>query len=631
MKRLIPPMLLGIVCLIFQTNNLTAQVDDRCVGFDIEVSTNGIFCDQTRGEIDIKIIGGRSGEYVVEWDNIGNSIWEKRNTFFPFYTITDLPPSTYRIKVMDFRTSCFVEKTVTLVKGDLPEDLELAGNDVGCNGMGSISIFIPKDKPPFRVSLCGPVNASYIANSRNFRIYNLPAGEYQVHFEEDGCTATTTTVVAEGENLPKMSARAVEGNCAISTGAVVIEPSGGKVNDAYTISWEGPTKGSTHLSQTTELSGFITGTYHFTLEDDNGCKALSTVEIDRSGMSIAVAATQSICNQNGSIKVDISSGVAPYTVKWRGGGSEGNKTIEDNSATFSLPQGTYIIEVVDANGCSTFSSTSIKNIPTDLYCSISSRPTTCNEDNGYMKVFISGGKKPYTLSYSGPTSRTVQVNGTTHFHNLPAGLYTTFLQDAEGCSVSESNEVMVGNAQNTVSDFAYSANGTTVFFFNNSTPGTYKWDLGDGSTSTLPSPNHEYSGSGSYEVCLTTSGSCGANTQCQTLQITAFRDLSGVDLQSDQVSKTALSASTNAEGLRVAQNYPNPFVDQTDILFELPEALLTTITIHNNTGSVVYTHTAKYDKGSNLFTFNQNNLASGVYYYTITSGVFSTSKKMLVK
>lgn len=623
-------MFLWIICLVLQANTISAQVD-RCAEFDIELSATGIFCDQSRGQIDVNIIGGISGEYLVEWDNLGNTIWEERNTFFPFYTIVDLPPSTYRVKVMDRRTGCFVMKSITLVKGDLPEDLVLTGNTVECNGMGTISITIPKDKPPFFISLNGPVKANYIANSRNFRIYNLPAGEYEIGFEEDGCVATTTTVVSEGENLPKMSVKALEGNCAISTGAVIVEPSGGIVSGDYTLSWDGPTKGAVNIASTTEIKGLITGAYKFVLTDDNGCKALSMVDIDRSGMSIALATTQSKCNQNGSIKVDVSSGVAPYTITWKGGGAEGSREIANNSTTFSLPQGTYIIEVKDANGCSTYSNTAIIDVPTDLYCSISSKATTCNEANGSMKVFISGGKKPYTLSYSGPVSRTVEANGTVYFHNLPAGVYTTFLQDAEGCFLSESNEVQVGSSQDATASFAYSANGTSVFFFNNSTHGAYAWDFGDGKSSTKTSPSHEYANSGDYEVCLTTTGECGSNTQCQTLNIVAFKDLSGLIGQVGQNSKTELSTTTSAEGMRVAQNYPNPFIDQTEILFELPEALLTTITIHDNAGKVIQKHTAKYEKGSNLFTFNQNNLASGVYYYTISTGNFNVSKSMLIK
>lgn len=630
MNKFIPPIFLWVICLVFQTNTLSAQID-HCAEFDIELSTNGIYCDQSRGEIAINIIGGISGEYLVEWDNLGSTIWEERNTFFPFYTIVDLPPSTYKIKVMDFRTGCFVRKTITLTKGDLPEDLVLIGNEVECNGMGTISITIPKDKPPFFISLNGPIKANYIANSRNFRIYNLPAGEYEIGFEEDGCVATTTTVVSDGENLPKMSVQALEGNCDISTGAVIIEPSGGIINSEYTLSWEGPTKGSLNISSTTEIKGLITGAYRFVLTDDNGCRTVSMVDIDRSGMSIDLATTQSKCSQNGSIKVDISSGAAPYTVFWRGGGSEGSRSIEGSSTTFSLPQGTYIIEVKDANGCSTYSNTAIIDIPTDLYCSISSKATTCNEDNGSMKVFISGGKKPYTLSYSGPVSRTVEANSTVHFHNLPAGVYTTFLQDAAGCFLSESNEVRVGSSEDAAASFAYSANGTSVFFFNSSTYGAYTWNFGDGKSSTKISPSHDYATSGDYEVCLTTTGECGSNTQCQIVKIVAFTDLSGIGGTQVGAPSTMELNTTTSEEMRVAQNYPNPFINQTDILFELPEALLTTITIHNSTGKVVQKHIAKYEKGSNLFTFNQNNLASGVYYYTISTGNFSVSKNMLIK
>ena len=103
MNKFIPPMFLWIICLVFQANTISAQVD-RCAEFDIELSATGIFCDQSRGQIEVDIIGGISGEYLVEWDNLGNTIWEERNTFFPFYTIVDLPPSTYRVKVTDRRT-----------------------------------------------------------------------------------------------------------------------------------------------------------------------------------------------------------------------------------------------------------------------------------------------------------------------------------------------------------------------------------------------------------------------------------------------------------------------------------------------------------------------------------------------
>ena len=117
-------------------------------------------------------------------------------------------------------------------------------------------------------------------------------------------------------------------------------------------------------------------------------------------MSVALASSQAKCNQNGSIKVDITSGTAPYTISWRGGGGEGSRVIDGSSTSISVPSGTYIVEIKDANGCSTFANTSVTEQPTDLYCSITPSNTTCGLFNGAINIFISGGTKPYTLSYT---------------------------------------------------------------------------------------------------------------------------------------------------------------------------------------------------------------------------------------
>jgi hypothetical protein len=61
--------------------------------------------------------------------------------------------------------------------------------------------------------------------------------------------------------------------------------------------------------------------------------------------------------------------------------------------------------------------------------------------------------------------------------------------------------------------------GTTVYFAPTQTATTYFWDFGDGSTSTEQFPNHDFGAEGSYEVCLTVTGSCGVETSCQTIDV----------------------------------------------------------------------------------------------------------------
>ncbi|MEM1122585.1 MAG: T9SS type A sorting domain-containing protein [Bacteroidota bacterium] len=629
MKFSTPQLFLGVLCLVFQTHWLAAQGTDICAQLSMELSAEGIYCNSNKGAIAVKFSGGTSGEYVVSWDNHDNSIWGKTNTFFEFYHIQDLPAGDYTVKVMDFRTQCAVKKKISLKKGALPEGLVLTMGDVGCNGMGSLSAFIPYQQPPFHISLKGPKTANYVANNRNFRIHNLPAGDYEISFVENGCVATAKRTIGGGENLPKLSIEAVAGGCNVSTGAIVASASGGK--PGYKLSWKGPTKGNVSLMETLQLNDFQTGTYNFTLEDANGCKSMATLDVDRGGLSIELGATQALCNQNGAIKVNIAGGKAPFTVNWRGGVTmvEGNSSV-NGSTTLSLGQGTYLVEVKDSEGCSVFSSATIVEKPTDLYCSITPTATTCKESNGSIRVFISGGKRPYTLSYSGPVSGTQTVNGTTTFNNLPAGTYTTFLQDAEGCSVSESSEVTVGATENAIAAFDFAASGTALSFFNQSTAGTYEWTFGDGTTSSATSPNHTYAAGGSYEVCLTVTGKCNANTLCKEIVIVAFRNPANNGLQIEQSLELQQEESFLGNKIRT-ENFPNPFINETTIRFELPEAAFTTIQILNSNGKIVATHRGNYDKGQQLFTFNQNSLASGIYYYTITAGTYQVTNKMVVR
>jgi len=331
-----------------------------------------------------------------------------------------------------------------------------------------------------------------------------------------------------------------------------------------------------------------------------------------------------------SLEAHKSKGKAPYTLSYRGGETDGIQILAGNATTLSLPVGTYVIEVKDADGCSNFATSSILPVTSDLYCSITPSPTTCNEDNGAINVFISGGKKPYTLTYDGPVSGTRLVNGTTSFDNLPAGNYTTFLQDAEGCSVSESSVVTIGDAETATVEFSPVITGTSVQFFNDTkSTGDFLWTFGDETSSTEISPTHVYQSAGSYEVCLSQAGVCNIDIVCQTIQISAGKETSG--FIAPLGSSSFIKEITSKGQLHIRQNYPNPFVQQTNILFELPEALLGTIMIHDNTGKVIQSHTTNYEKGTNFFTFNQNNLASGVYYYTIKAGTFSATKKMILR
>ena len=631
MKRILPLLSLLTICLFFQANSLKAQ-SSLCEGFDIELKANGILCSESLGEIWIDIIGGKTGSYEVEWYSPQSRVGGKGTSLFEGYEISSLPKGTYTVKVTDFRTRCSVSKKIELKRGSVPQGLKLTGRPANCKGFGSLSVRIPGfKKPPFKIRLKGPQSEEYLVNNNNFSIYNLPVGDYEFSLIEDDCEATTTFNIPTAAGLPSFTLEDEADACNVSSGNIIMRIQDG--TPGYTVTLDGPTSGTVNVSDPAfRIFDLISGDYKITLEDAKGCISFGFITIDRVGLAVNLMTKKATCSENGVIEVNISKGTAPYKVSYRGGGTEGNTTITGKSTSFSVPIGTYLVEVVDADGCKGFSDTVIEEKESDLYCSITPSATTCNEDNGSINVFISGGKKPYSLAYTGPVSGNVIVNGSVSFDNLPAGVYTTFLKDAEGCAVSESSAVIVGNSENAAVEFSYAASTTSVVFYNyTTTSGDFLWTFGDGNSSSEFSPSHKYEAAGTYEVCLSQSGVCSIDIKCQTLQIAAAKVNSGLSAPIS-TSFSALIAETEvANNLRVNQNSPNPFTQQTNILFELPEAGSTTIMIHDNTGKVVQTHTANYDKGSNLFTFNQNNLASGVYYYTIKAGKFNATKKMIIR
>jgi hypothetical protein len=79
------------------------------------------------------------------------------------------------------------------------------------------------------------------------------------------------------------------------------------------------------------------------------------------------------------------------------------------------------------------------------------------------------------------------------------------------------------------------------------------------------------------------------------------------------------------------QNYPNPFNPGTTISYQLPVDGYVTFRIYDMLGSEVVTLVNEYKTaGSYFITWNAENLAGGVYFYTIESGGFFKTKKMML-
>jgi hypothetical protein len=81
----------------------------------------------------------------------------------------------------------------------------------------------------------------------------------------------------------------------------------------------------------------------------------------------------------------------------------------------------------------------------------------------------------------------------------------------------------------------------------------------------------------------------------------------------------------------LSQNYPNPFNPSTSISFEIPQSGFVKLVVYNILGKEVAT-LLNEEKIAGVYEvqFNVQNLASGIYFYTINTGSFSSTKKMVL-
>ena len=137
-----------------------------------------------------------------------------------------------------------------------------------------------------------------------------------------------------------------------------------------------------------------------------------------------------------------------------------------------------------------------------------------------------------------------------------------------------------------------------------------------------------------------------SSDQLFTLQFRAERSgrlSETIRLNSDNIASEIYSTSldvmnlnlefgtTQSEAFTLYQNTPNPFSDNTLISFYLPAPTEVTLQISDITGKVIKNYTGSFDKGNNYIELSNTDLnASGVLYYTLSTGEMTDTKRMVV-
>ena len=154
----------------------------------------------------------------------------------------------------------------------------------------------------------------------------------------------------------------------------------------------------------------------------NGCKdsATTVIKVFNNPLVKIVGKSENCSQTPSSYVVDISSGNAPYAVKWASGETT---TKVDYPAVDSIQK--VGVEVIDVKGCRTFSTlplTLLKSPDIQIFNEF----FICENEEKTLNPLVTLGKKPYLYRWN--------TNESTPGIIVKNGLYTFSVRDANGCS-----------------------------------------------------------------------------------------------------------------------------------------------------------------------------------------------------
>lgn len=330
--------------------------------------------------------------------------------------IPNLVAGIYNIEIIDaIGCHTFGSWTIepsSIIRLDTPT---VTLTNVKCQGSndGAITINATGGKLPYSYSIDD--GATYVPNNT---FANLEAGKYFTYVKDaNGCTDLRTHNITEPNPLQVAGAITKPLDC-ISNATVTVTATGGTA--PYTYSKDGIT-----FVQSNIFNNLVAGTYTTYVKDANGCisNPNTTTVSPLTLLSISSTVVKARCkgNNDGSITISAIGGQAPYNYSL-----DGTTYVSSNVFTNLVP-GTYNIIVKDANNCtSSMIATIAEPDPLSMTTAIT-KPLDC-VSNAIVTLTATGGTTPYTYSNDGIT-----FAQSTIFDNLVAGIYTTYVKDANSC------------------------------------------------------------------------------------------------------------------------------------------------------------------------------------------------------
>jgi len=368
------------------------------------------------------------------------------------YTFSGLAAGTYQMVTKDANGCTTAATTVTITQPAAVVS-ESAGSQVNvlCYGASTGSVVITPSGGTGNYSFSKDNGVTYPGGPQAgaYTFTGLAAGTYQmVTKDANGCTtaATAVTITQPASSVSESAGSQVNVLCSgLSTGSVVITPSGGTANYSFSKDNGSTYPGGPQAGAYT-FTGLAAGTYQMVTKDANGCTTAATaVTITQPASMVSESAGSQVnvlCNgaSTGSVVITPSGGTANYSFS-KDNGSTYPGGPQAGAYTFSgLAAGTYQMVTKDANGCTTAATTVIITQPASAVSESAGSQVNvlCNgASTGSVVITPSGGTANYSFSKdNGVTYPGGPQLGAYTFTGLAAGTYQMVTKDANGCTTA---------------------------------------------------------------------------------------------------------------------------------------------------------------------------------------------------
>ena len=191
-----------------------------------------------------------------------------------------------------------------------------------------------------------------------------------------------------------------------------------------------------------------TGVYDITISDNANCIITTPISITAPGFPLQalVSGNMNVCyGSNLGFAIGSGAGGTPgYSYEWF---DASYTSFSLNDTAFGLSSGSYYLEVMDVNGCDTFTSVQVIAPQTALSGSPQMFGVVCKGDSTGMLVGDAQGSwAPYQYYWLSSTGDTLQGDGTflsvrDTLFDLISGSYELHVYDAQGCFIPYSMTV----------------------------------------------------------------------------------------------------------------------------------------------------------------------------------------------